>query len=87
MSRHPDRRRAPTLNATPQLRKMALIGLTEDGRMVLWSEGNVLPVSKFETEFIDGRPRRGEDDPKRSEATYCEDSPVLRRDLIPRYLI
>lgn len=33
----------------PDLRITELIGLTEDGRMVLWSTGMVQPVDRFET--------------------------------------
>ena len=39
------------LMSTPfsELRETELIGLTEDGRKVLWSTGRVRPVSAFET--------------------------------------
>ena len=37
------------LRASLQLRTMELIGLAEDGRMFLWSTGDVQPVSAFET--------------------------------------
>lgn len=50
MTTRPSRRKAPKLKPTPAPRTTELIGLTEDGRMVLWNEnGQVQPVSKFET--------------------------------------
>ena len=42
----PRRRKAPKAPASG-VRKTELIGLTDDGRMVLWSTGDVLPISKF----------------------------------------
>jgi hypothetical protein len=42
-------RKAPKVVATPPTRKTELIGLAEDGRMFVWSEGEVQPVSAFET--------------------------------------
>ena len=45
----PHRRKAPKVAAQPALRKTELIGLTDDGRMVLWDTGMVKPVNRFET--------------------------------------
>jgi hypothetical protein len=49
--------RAPAAAPSTELRKTELIGLTDDGRMVLWSTENVRPVSAFATTkrgYIDG---------------------------------
>jgi hypothetical protein len=38
----------PATEIPEALRKTELIGLTEDGRMVLWSTGTVRPINHFE---------------------------------------
>ncbi len=47
MSKRPRLPKAPQLAREPELRRTELIGLTEDGRMVLWDVGNVRPCSTF----------------------------------------
>ena len=48
--------RAPRKPTPAQLYAAALLGMTEDGRLVLWDTGRVLPVSQFQ---IDGTSRVG----------------------------
>jgi hypothetical protein len=48
----PQRRKAPKISELAAPRKTELIGLTDDGRMVLWDTGMVRPISRFES---DGR--------------------------------
>ena len=43
----PHRRKAPKVETAPAPRMTELIGLTADGRMVLWATGMVQPVSRF----------------------------------------
>lgn len=46
--KRPDRRKAPKAASSAELRKTELIGLTDDGRMVLWDTGMVRPIGRFE---------------------------------------
>jgi hypothetical protein len=46
--RRPRAPKPPKLAASPP-RTTELIGLTDDGRMVLWSTGQVQPIDRFET--------------------------------------
>jgi len=47
--KRPHRRKAPKIETAPEPRMTELIGLTDDGRMILWDNGMVQPVSRFET--------------------------------------
>jgi hypothetical protein len=46
--KRPHRRKAPTVPESTTPRETELIGLAEDGRMVLWGTGVVRPISRFE---------------------------------------
>ena len=48
-SKRPHRRKPPKIEPPSEPRKTELIGLTGDGRMVLWDEGMVQPIDRFPT--------------------------------------
>ena len=50
----PDRRKPPKIETAQPPRMTELIGLTDDGRLVLWDTSLVQPVDRFET-TDDGR--------------------------------